>query len=320
MRPYAKLAWSVVGWNLAVVSWGAFVRATGSGAGCGSHWPLCNGEVLPRSPALSTVIEFTHRATSGIAALLVVALVVGAWRSFPPRHPVRRAAWASLGIMLLEAALGAGLVLFGWVARDASFARGWVMGLHLVNTLLLLAGLALTADWASRPAGFSLAVPGVLAAGLWAAFAAMLVAGVTGAVAALGDTLVPGMPFEEGLRLGPEVPLEVRALLRLRIAHPLVAVLAAGALLAAARLAVAHRGDARVRGAALRLAILTGVQLGAGLVNVWLRAPVAMQLGHLLLADLVWIAFVLLAAAALAPAARADAPAPGPLATAPQRG
>ena len=85
MRPYAKFAWSVLGWNLLVVAWGAFVRATGSGAGCGSHWPLCNGEVVPRSPGLETVIEFSHRATSGVALLLVVGLVVGAHQRPGPR-------------------------------------------------------------------------------------------------------------------------------------------------------------------------------------------------------------------------------------------
>ena len=80
---FAAYAWAVLGFNLLVILWGAFVRATGSGAGCGSHWPLCNGEVLPRAPALATLIEFSHRLTSGVALLLVIGLVVGAWRGFP---------------------------------------------------------------------------------------------------------------------------------------------------------------------------------------------------------------------------------------------
>ena len=63
----ARYAWGVLGINLLVILWGAYVRATGSGAGCGSHWPLCNGEVVPRSAGLATLIEFTHRATSGVA-------------------------------------------------------------------------------------------------------------------------------------------------------------------------------------------------------------------------------------------------------------
>src|SRR5665213_3823423 len=57
----ARFAWFAVFYNVAVILWGALVRATGSGAGCGNHWPLCNGQVIPVSPGLHTVIEFTHR-------------------------------------------------------------------------------------------------------------------------------------------------------------------------------------------------------------------------------------------------------------------
>jgi cytochrome c oxidase assembly protein subunit 15 len=144
----------------------------------------------------------------------------------------------------------------------------------------------------------------------------MLVAGVTGAVAALGDTLQPGVTFEEGLALGAEVPVEVRALLRLRIAHPLMAVLAAGAVLVATWLSYAARPDVRVRRASTLAAGLVALQLLVGLVNVRLLAPVWLQLVHLLLADLLWIALVLLAAGVLAPE---QAPDPGSQTLAPAR-
>ena len=149
---FTRFAWTVLGYNLLVVAWGAFVRATGSGAGCGKHWPTCNGEIVPRAPGVETAIEFAHRSTSGLALLLVVALVVWAFRAFPSGHAARKAAVGSLVLMLVEALVGAGLVLFGWVAKDASFARGWVMAIHLTNTFLLLGALALVADW-SRHAG-----------------------------------------------------------------------------------------------------------------------------------------------------------------------
>src|SRR5512143_2045168 len=92
-RRYATYAWMVLAFSVLVVLWGTFVRATGSGAGCGSHWPLCNGEIIPRAPAVATVIELTHRLTSGVVFALVVGLVVAAWRVFPPGHAVRR--WAT---------------------------------------------------------------------------------------------------------------------------------------------------------------------------------------------------------------------------------
>ena len=154
-RRFAAYAWCVLAFNILVVLWGAYVRASGSGAGCGSHWPLCNGEVVPRSPALATIIEFTHRVTSGLALALVAGLVAWAFRAFPRRHPARLGAVLSLAFILSEALIGAGLVLFEHVAKNASTARAWSLSAHLVNTLTLLACLALTAWWASGGAGNS---------------------------------------------------------------------------------------------------------------------------------------------------------------------
>ena len=134
MRAFTRFAWAVLAYNLGVVAWGAFVRATGSGAGCGRHWPLCNGEVVPRAPAVATLIELAHRITSGLSLALVVALAIWAARALPRGHAARSASLWALALVVTEALVGAGLVLFGWVAKDASFARGWVMGVHLANT------------------------------------------------------------------------------------------------------------------------------------------------------------------------------------------
>jgi cytochrome c oxidase assembly protein subunit 15 len=313
MRAPSRFAWTVLGVNLAVVVWGAFVRATGSGAGCGRHWPTCNGEIVPRAPAVATLIEFGHRASSGVALLLVVALVVLAVRALPAGHAARRAAWTALGFMIAEALVGAGLVLYGWVAKDASSARGWVMAIHLTNTFLLLAALALAAAWSARPGGIVLAGQAGLAAGLAAALAMVLLAGITGAIAALGDTLYPAISFAAGLR--DELAGDAAVLLRLRVLHPFAAIAAGALLLGVSRAALRARPDERVRRAATAIAALVALELGAGVANVLLLAPVWLQLVHLLLADLVWLSTVLLAAATLAPGAvRAVAepvPAPG---------
>src|SRR5204862_3551323 len=95
-RGFVRYAWAVVAYNVAVVLWGAFVRATGSGAGCGNHWPLCNGAIAPQSPTLATIIEFTHRATSGVDLVLVAILAWWAFRAFPRGHPARRGAALSV--------------------------------------------------------------------------------------------------------------------------------------------------------------------------------------------------------------------------------
>ena len=310
MRAFSRFAWGVLAYNLAVVAWGAFVRATGSGAGCGKHWPTCNGAVVPRAPALETAIEFSHRLTSGIALLAVLALAVWAFRAFARGHAVRRAAVASVALMIAEALVGAGLVLYGWVARDTSAARPWVMAIHLTNTFLLLGALTLTAWWSRRPAGLAARPPGALRPLLAAAFAAMILAGITGAIAALGDTLFPATSFAEGLRqeLSPNASL----LLRLRVLHPVAAVAAAALLVVTARAALTGRpGDPAVRGAGIAVMTLAAVQLLAGAVNLALLAPVWMQLVHLALADLAWIALVVLAAASFAPEAALEKERPG---------
>jgi cytochrome c oxidase assembly protein subunit 15 len=281
--------------NLAVILWGAFVRATGSGAGCGAHWPLCNGEVLPRAPALETLVEFTHRATSGIALLAVFYLAYRVFREKPAGHPGRHAAAAAVFFILTEAAVGAGLVLFRLVADNESVARALFMAVHLMNTFVLLACLALTAHFAAadeRPRLRPQALPHLVAA------VALLLVGTSGAIAALGDTLYPARSLAEGL--AADLSPTARLLLRLRVAHPLLALVGAAAVLAAAASVLRAHAAPALRHAAWSLAALVVLQLLIGLVNVLLLAPVWMQLVHLLLADLVWIALVLLAARALA--------------------
>jgi protoheme IX farnesyltransferase len=92
----SRYAWGVLVWNVLVALWGAYVRATGSGAGCGAHWPTCNGEIIPRAPQVETLIEFTHRATSGLAFLAVLALLILALRTLPKGHPARFGAGLSM--------------------------------------------------------------------------------------------------------------------------------------------------------------------------------------------------------------------------------
>ncbi len=306
MTAYTRYARGVLGLNLAVIAWGAFVRATGSGAGCGRHWPTCNGEIVPRSPAAATAIEFAHRASSGLALAAVVALGAWGWFAFPRGHAARRAALAAVALMALEVLLGASLVLFGWVAKDASLARGFVMPVHLTNTFLLLGALALTAEWSAWPGGASLSGRGPMAGALALAAAAVLVTGATGAVAALGNTLFPAGTLLQGLNedLSPGTHL----LLRLRILHPFAAVATGAVLVAVSRSALRARPDDRVRRAGLAVVALVAAQIVAGAASLLLLAPVWLQVVHLVLADLVWIALVLLAAATLAPeAARSEA-------------
>jgi heme A synthase len=288
---FARYAWGVLSYNIAVVLWGAVVRATGSGAGCGNHWPLCNGEVLPQSAAMQTLIEFTHRAMTGVDGPMVLLLVIWAFRAFPRSHPARLGAVLSGVFLVTEALIGAALVKLEHVANNASLGRGYSLPAHLINTLTLLACLTLTAWWGGG--GPRLRIAGRPARAAAVSLLSLMLMGVTGAIAALGDTLFPASSLAAGFAqdLDPAASL----FLRLRAIHPMLAALVAAWLI--------YYCVTSPRGPALRYArtvvALLAVQLAAGMLNLLLLAPVWLQIVHLLLADLLWIALVLLCASRL---------------------
>lgn len=297
----------VLAYNLGVILWGAFVRATGSGAGCGNHWPLCDGQLVPSDPGVAMLIEYSHRLTSGLALISVVVLLWWVRRRCPAPHPARHAAGWTVAFMFLEAGVGAGLVLFELVADNATMARAMFMAVHLANTFVLVAWLTLTAWWLSDGPVPSLFAARPRTALLVALAAGLLLVGVSGAVAALGDTLFPARSLREAL--AADLSATSHILIRLRVWHPALAIGVALAVAGVAPwLSAAHAG-ARWRTLGRLVAGLALTQLVVGFVNVLLLAPVAMQLLHLLVADLLWIAFVLHATTVLPERAYARRPA-----------
>lgn len=301
-RNFTRFAWFTLAFLIFVVLWGAFVRATGSGAGCGSHWPLCNGVVIPRAVRTETLIEFTHRITSGLSGLFVLALWVWAFRLYPKGHIVRKGATFSLLFIITESLLGAGLVLFEWVAYNASVERAISMALHLVNTYLLLGAVTLTAWWASqtlagRNTTLRLRGQGKVGWLVGGGLLLLLFLGVSGAITALGDTLFPAGTLSEGI--SQDFLPTAHFLVRLRIYHPLVAIVTGVYLVLASRAIAAERPGEATRRLARVLLVVVAVQLVAGFVNIRLLVPVWMQIVHLLLADVMWIAAVLLGATVL---------------------
>lgn len=292
-----RFAWGVLAFNLFVILWGAFVRATGSGAGCGSHWPLCNGEVMPRDAGIETLIELSHRLTSGIALILTVVLVVLACRAFEPGHRARHAAWWSLIFILGEAAIGAALVLLELVADNPSMTRAWVMAAHLLNTLLLVASLTLCAWWAGGAPAMKLDRRRQPLNNVVAVLIGTALIAASGAVAALGDTLYPATSLAQELK--QDFSSSAELLKQLRVFHPLIAILVSLMILHLMSLVRQQRWPQPARRFANWVSLLVFVQIAAGTINVLLLAPVAMQLLHLLLANLLWIALVLTCAAGL---------------------
>jgi heme A synthase len=297
-RHYARATSVLLAFLLGTVAWGAYVRATGSGAGCGAHWPVCNGELVPRAPALATLIEFSHRVSSGLTLIAVAGWAVWGFLRFPRGHRVRRGALLGLGLMLVEALIGAALVLLRLVGTNDSLRRALAMSLHLTNTFFLLAVVAVTGAWAAGLARPRLRGQGAVGVLLAAALLGLLLLGISGALAALGDTLFPARSLAEGFR--QDLSASSHGLLRLRLLHPALAVTVGIVVVIAAALSALLRPGPPVRRFAACAVGLLVCQLIAGLVNLALLAPVWMQLVHLLLADAVWLAVVLLGSQALA--------------------
>ncbi|HEY4321568.1 MAG TPA: COX15/CtaA family protein [Gemmatimonadales bacterium] len=297
-RATARLAWGTLVLNLFVIVWGGWVRASGSGAGCGNHWPTCNGVIVPQSPSLHTVVEFTHRLSSAIAVLLIVALLVSCWRTFGRGHPARKGAVAAMLLIVVEAAIGAGLVKFELVAQNASLARAASLGIHLVNTQFLLTAIFLTGWWASGRQPLDRSVLRSHAIAWGSAFIALIVVGMAGAAASLGDTLFPARTLGEGL--AQDRSSTVNVLLHIRVWHPLLAVATGIGLLFLASAARQWRDSADVTRAARGVIIAVATQWTVGLLSLVLLVPVPLQLLHLVLADLLWLSVVWLVAASAA--------------------
>jgi cytochrome c oxidase assembly protein subunit 15 len=290
-----RFAWGVLVYFIAVILWGAVVRATGSGAGCGNHWPLCNGTVIQHSSRVDTMIEFTHRITSGLSFFFVVALLAWTFSGTVRGHLARGAAVAAVVLTVIEAALGAFLVKLGLTAQSQSPLRAPYLALHLTNTLLLLAALTLTAHFLSRRTGFLRdEVRLVAPLGALALLAVVLIVGVTGSLAALGDTLYPASSLSSAMT--QDFSSTSAWLVRWRWTHPTVAFVACILLIWLLVHGARRSAHGDNRGLSALVLVLLAAQYTLGVLDVVYLAPVWLQIAHLLGADVLWSALVVLAA------------------------
>jgi heme A synthase len=309
-RRLARYGWALLVYTMFVVAFGAWVRISGSGAGCGQHWPTCHGEIVPPSPTVETVIEFTHRLTSGAYGIFVLGLLVWAIRRFPKGHLVRTGAWLTFVFTITEALVGAGLVKRGLVTDNASVERAVVMAIHLVNTSLLTGALALCC-WAAgdpeRRAHLRWRERRPIALLLAGCLLGLVAVGMSGAVTALGDTLFPVADASAPLaqRIAEDQVAGAHFLQRTRALHPIIALGVGGLVLFVAQ----RLGGAAAEGSDLArysrwVSIAVVAQLAAGVVNIMLSAPGWMQIVHLVVGTTLWVVVVLMSAAALAPPRR----------------
>lgn len=301
-KRFACFAWLVFAINLVAVVLGGTVRATGSGAGCGNDWPLCQGQLLPLHGETATIIEFSHRTISALSLLLVITLYIAARRVFARESLARKSAFFALAFMIVESLLGASLVLFDLVGRNTSVTRALVGGVHVANSMFLMSCIALAA-WYGAPETAQDQAKNRLRPSLLAGLFLLLSVAVTGAFAALGNTLFPSTSLKTGLAADflQTSPL----LIRLRFSHPSLAFVIGGYLFALVTFVFLKDSRRTVRRTASALLILVFVQLVTGLLNLFFLTPLHLQLLHLALAVLVWTSLVILVAAArVAPAAR----------------
>lgn len=296
-RVFAFVSWATLATTVLVILGGTVVRATGSGAGCGDTWPKCGDQFIPTNVATETLIEFYHRASSVLVSIPILIVVVLAFWFFPRGHLVRKAAFASGVLLIVEGLLGAALVIFGWVDADVSVGRMIVVPLHLTNTFLLLASLTAAAWWGS---GFPVpAEPRDRSTVRWlvGGAAVIVVLGATGALNAIADTVFPSESVTGSLeeKFGSTAPL----LSNLRIIHPIVAV--AGGIFVAWIAARGAQGASLVsKRLASAVSIIVLSQFFIGIANIFFLTPLSLQVLHLMVADVLWIVYMIFSMSLLA--------------------
>lgn len=312
---FAKYAWFVLGFNILVILWGVFLRASKSGDGCGQHWLTCQGEVVPSAPELKTIIEFSHRITSSLAGILLIVLLIWAFRRWRAKRSeentrVLKTAVVSFIFIVIEGLLGAGLVLTGNTAENLTPERPLWMAGHLINTFILLAFLTLTARYASGGRRLNFRIQPKYLAALVIGVLAVFVVGTSGSIAALSSMIFPSGTLAQGV--AQDFSPTSHMLLRLRLLHPITAILTSVFLIFLTGWLAKECGKTNeVMRWSNILSVLVLLQIAFGSATLLMLAPIVMQLGHLLLADLIWISYVMFSAGFLSSIGEAPSPADG---------
>ena len=267
--------------SIASILAGAFVRATGSGDGCGATWPTCKGKIIPALSDTSELIEFSHRSISGV--LLVVTLIIFAkTRKFQKESLVRTVTNYLTFFVIFEALIGAVIVIFEWVGLNSSLPRIIAVPIHLVNTFGLLGSYAilykiLQDDLQNIKNMFNKNF--LLISSLF------LLSGATGSITALADVLFPSASFVEGFLADFDRTSEV--LTRLRILHPIISSTLSIVLYV---YATGIRKKYNVGVKPLQILILIAVFLGV--INVLSNIVLPLSILHLAIADFLWISYI----------------------------
>jgi cytochrome c oxidase assembly protein subunit 15 len=276
-------SWALIFYTIIIIAWGAWVRISGSGDGCGDDWPLCKGMAIPTGEASKTWIEVSHRYSTMLFGFLVLAQLWLIRGVFPKRHPTRYWVLATLLFTVTEALIGRLLVVYGLVHESTSHARLFIMPLHLINTSLLLFSEVMTAESVLfgerevRPLS-----PVLKRAGFAVLITATLLL-TTGAVAALGSHLFPSLSLMEGLT--KDFAQGAHPALRLRILHPTLALILPLGLWYIFSNSTLEASNGALCAMYRSLAVAVLVMLMIGVATLVTLAPVWLKLSHLTMAN-----------------------------------
>jgi heme A synthase len=273
IRRYRRFIWGIVAFTVLVILSGDLVQATESGAGCGEHWPRCDGSLIPAIGDAHTAVEFTHRIVTTVLSISFIVMVVVARRLFGHGHRVWRAALWATGFLILEIFLGAALVLFGWVEADASWGR--------------------VAHFASGHSGFTVDPTAQRDRYILAAVAILILIAVSGTLNSLADTLY----FTDAVNVD-ETPIAA-LLVNIRGIHPAIAI-GGGAIIFYLVHRTAAGATATTQQLALAIQGVIGLQFLVGIFNIILLTPLETQIIHLTLADALWLLLLIFSAHTLA--------------------
>lgn len=279
-------------YTLLVILWGAWVRISHSGDGCGDTWPLCHGQMIPEALQKKTWVEYSHRLMSGIYGILVIYFYWQARRLFPKKSTARGYALLTLIFMITEALLGAKLVLFKLVGSNSSAFRIFAMSLHQLNSLLLMgstAAFVYTHNRHSEPWNFKNFMKSLFRENIF--LAGLTLIAITGAWAALSTTLFPSLGLLQGFK--EDFSDQSHLLLKIRLSHPILALLIMGYFTVLFyKKSMAQNTSDPMKKIYRQSSAVGAIAMVFGIMTLLLLSPVWMKLSHLALAQGLWIMLV----------------------------
>lgn len=287
-RLFSQALGFLVFYSVIVILWGAWVRISHSGDGCGDTWPLCGGKILPEGETAKTWVEYAHRISSGLYGVFVFALFFEGRRLFSKNSTIHQAGLVTLILTVTEAMLGARLVLSQLVGLNDSLQRLVAISLHQVNSLLLV-GASVLWFWSAREPGEEIELKTGNRLNRFY-FGGFIILAITGAWAALSTTLFPSLGLWEGLQRDFQENSHV--LLKIRILHPLLAVFLGSYFSFMFWRQSQKTGHPRLQKAALWISALFIAAILVGMVTLLFLSPIALKITHLAFGYLLWIFLV----------------------------